>query len=361
MSTDDAIQATAVPVLPVADLARSLAWYGRLGFTMSVEYDDYAILSFAGAEVHLVAHDAAPDPGASLSGAYLRVADADVVHAGWSAVGVRVIEGPSDQPYGIREFATEDLDGNLWRVGSLLVSEDADVETNDVTSQEPATDRTKPDQTDSTATDTRSSDDDHVGSERVVAPTDDIAPTDGSAGTDDASWAAVAAGDRPCAGCALQASAGSATAVRAEILAEAERWARAVGEADDDALRIRPTEQSWSALEYAFHVRGVLGIFTDRIARTLVESDPDVGWWDHEAAVDDGMANELDAALVVDDLRRNAQNLADVLARVDGDAWDRPATRRGETFTVESMARYAWHETVHHRVDAEETLAAVSR
>ena len=343
MNDQHTTSAVAVPVLPVADLARAMAWYGRLGFATVAEYGDYAIVSFAGAEAHLAVHDATATPGTSLGGAYLRVADADAVHAGWEAVGARIIAEPADQPHGTREFATEDLDGNLWRVGSPLLSPN-------ITSGQDAAGTTSEIET-TTATAGASS----------PARTDGPAPTDGSAGTGDASWAAVAAGDIACAGCALLASAGPPSAVRSEILAEAERWVRVINEADDDAMRIRPDAQSWSALEYAFHVRGVLGIFTDRIARTLVETNPELGWWDHEAAVDDGMANELDAALVADDLRRNAQNLADVLSRVDDTAWDRPATRRGEACSAESMARFAWHEAVHHRVDAEETLATVSR
>ena len=38
MSASIAPQALAVPVLPVADLARSLAWYGRLGFITATEF-----------------------------------------------------------------------------------------------------------------------------------------------------------------------------------------------------------------------------------------------------------------------------------------------------------------------------------
>ena len=370
-SRDSNTGALAVPVLPVADLARSLAWYGRLGFGTVAEYDRYAILSFAGAEVHLATHDDAPAANTSLSGAYLRVADADAVHAGWSAVGARIIDGPLDQSYGIREFATEDLDGNLWRVGSPIASADHDLGHDghhaDGDDQESQASHDGHTGRETAAADQPSAGTDGRDGDAVdtaTAPADQAdspVPTDGSAGTGDAAWATVAAADVACAGCALQASAGTAEAVRAEILAEAERWARAIGEADDDAMRIRPDEHTWSALEYAFHVRGVFGVFTERIALTLVETNPELSWWDQDAAIDDGMANELDAALVVDDLRRTAENLADVLAQVNGAAWERPATRRGESFTVESMARYAWHEAVHHRVDAEETLATVSR
>ncbi|MCU1357355.1 MAG: oxyanion-translocating ATPase, partial [Acidimicrobiales bacterium] len=43
--------AVVVPVLPVADLIRSAAWYERLGFSVRGVWNDYVILDFEGAEV----------------------------------------------------------------------------------------------------------------------------------------------------------------------------------------------------------------------------------------------------------------------------------------------------------------------
>ena len=111
---------TAVPVLPVSDLVRAMAWYERLGFGVRATFEGYAIVAFDDAEVHLNEIIDAPPATETYAGAYLRVADADVVHAHWSAMGARIIAPPEDQPYGIREFATEDLDGNLWRVGAPI-------------------------------------------------------------------------------------------------------------------------------------------------------------------------------------------------------------------------------------------------
>ena len=108
---------TAVPVLPVSDLVRSIAFYESLGFAVEATYDQYAIVNFEGAEVHLVRMDGI-DPENTMSGAYLRVDDATDVHRRWIGAGAREIQPVTPQPYGITEFATEDLDGNLWRVGS---------------------------------------------------------------------------------------------------------------------------------------------------------------------------------------------------------------------------------------------------
>src|SRR5256714_11090495 len=54
---------------------------------------------------------------------------------------------------------------------------------------------------------------------------------------------------------------------------------------DDLILVARPLPGVWSALAYACHVRDVLSVFDGRIGRLLAEDAPELGWWDHEAAV----------------------------------------------------------------------------
>lgn len=316
-SWDDAPVPNAVPVLPVRDLARSVAWYERLGFVVRTRYDDagYAILGFEGTELHLTsAPDMAPATE-TLSGCYLRVADADAVHARWATAGAPEVAGLVDQPWGIREFATEDPDGNLWRVGSP------------------------------------------VGTGATVDATSRTMATDGSAGTTDEWWHGIVS-TGTCAGCGLRASEPAVASLAGLIRDAAHRFGTVLAEADDDAVRTRPAPEVWSALEYGAHVRDTLGVFTERIVRTRQEDEPELGWWDHEAAIAEGFTNELEAALVVDDLVEHAARLADVLASMPPEAWDRAATRRGtERFTIELMARFTLHEVMHHRVDAERSLA----
>ncbi len=91
----------------------------------------------------------------------------------------------------------------------------------------------------------------------------------------------------------------------------------------------------------------------------LTEVDPDLGWWDHEAAIEHGWANESEVAAVADDLAENAQRLRDLLGAMPADGWTRTGRRRGtEPFTVELLIRFAVHEVVHHRGDAERAAAA---
>lgn len=113
------------PVLPVRDVQAALAHYRRLGFEASAYDDtaadaDYGFLSWGDVSLHL-ARVPDLDPASSVSACYLYVSDADALHAAWLAAGVggRLTQ-PADTPYGLREFAHIDPDGNLLRLGAPL-------------------------------------------------------------------------------------------------------------------------------------------------------------------------------------------------------------------------------------------------
>jgi catechol 2,3-dioxygenase-like lactoylglutathione lyase family enzyme len=120
----------AVPVLPSRDLRETLAFYERLGWELrgaEPERWDYLIVGRGESlELHCFVQPAV-DPLTTDAGCYVRVADADALHAEWEAVGVprdastgsRLVP-PVDTDYGLREFALVDPSGNLLRVGSPL-------------------------------------------------------------------------------------------------------------------------------------------------------------------------------------------------------------------------------------------------
>ncbi|MEJ7583021.1 MAG: DinB family protein [Acidimicrobiales bacterium] len=131
------------------------------------------------------------------------------------------------------------------------------------------------------------------------------------------------------------------------------------GEDADVVVRARPSADTWSALEYACHVRDVLGVFDQRVTLALTEADPVLGWWDHEAAAVEEAYNAQDPVQVVDALARRAEALAVIFEAVPGDGWKRSATRRdGEVFTVAGMGRFALHEGSHHLLDIGRSLRA---
>ena len=128
---------------------------------------------------------------------------------------------------------------------------------------------------------------------------------------------------------------------------------------DAGLLRAHPIAGTWSALSYACHVRDVLAVFDERIRRMLAEENPSLGWWDHEAAVEDDAYDAQDPSEVVVALDANAASLSATLAGVPAGAWERTGVRgEGEVFTVLGVARYTLHEGHHHLLDVGRVLRA---
>jgi catechol 2,3-dioxygenase-like lactoylglutathione lyase family enzyme len=105
------------PIFAVADVARSVEHYERLGFRTSHHDENYA---FAHRD-HLTIHLAQTvDQAIAMTGSiYMHVDDADRLAEGWRGAGVEVV-GPEDFDYGKREGSHTDPDGNLIRFGSPL-------------------------------------------------------------------------------------------------------------------------------------------------------------------------------------------------------------------------------------------------
>jgi len=99
----------------------ALEHYAALGFTVRNYGDDeYGYAQRDEVYVHLSRFDEL-DPATNTSAAYFYVADADALYAAWTASGAGGrFHAPSDTPYGLREGAHVDPDGNLLRFGSWL-------------------------------------------------------------------------------------------------------------------------------------------------------------------------------------------------------------------------------------------------
>ncbi|KAK0649632.1 hypothetical protein B0T16DRAFT_457027 [Cercophora newfieldiana] len=106
-------------VLP-ENLTRWLEHYKQLGFEVRRYGDIYGYATRDGIQLH-VSTSPHHDPLKTAGCAYLYVEDADAVHAVWSKVedAVRHV-APADTPYGLREGAHIDPDGNLIRYGSRI-------------------------------------------------------------------------------------------------------------------------------------------------------------------------------------------------------------------------------------------------
>ena len=131
------------------------------------------------------------------------------------------------------------------------------------------------------------------------------------------------------------------------------------GEDGDALVRTRPAPETWSALEYACHVRDVLGWYDDRVKLALASDRPEaLGPTPDEAAVA-GRYNEQDPAAVADGLAANAERLAVTMETMPDDGWEREYIRRGYLWTVLFTARRSVHEGNHHLLDIGRGLRTV--
>jgi catechol 2,3-dioxygenase-like lactoylglutathione lyase family enzyme len=121
----------ATPNLPSRDLAATSAFYSALGFLETFRDANWLILEFDGMQIEFFPYPKL-DPRSNVTSCCLRVSDAANLRDTFSGVGLptaataipRLTE-IEDQPWGMREFALVDPDGNLLRCLSPLSSRDA--------------------------------------------------------------------------------------------------------------------------------------------------------------------------------------------------------------------------------------------
>ena len=120
-----------IPILPARDLAETREFYERLGFQAAgwwpVEFGGYAILRRGDLSMHFFSFkEIAPDQ--NYAQCYWRVNDVDSLYAefhalGLSRFGIPRLDPVGDKPWGMREFAIVDPNGNLIRVGRQIASD----------------------------------------------------------------------------------------------------------------------------------------------------------------------------------------------------------------------------------------------
>ncbi|MFH6787397.1 hypothetical protein [Methylobacterium sp. MA0201] len=110
------------PNLPSQDLLATSAFYAPFGFTERFHSEGWLILARDRDLVLEFFPWPAVDPVTSIASCCVRVADADALHqdfraarADLPATGIPRLTAPETKPWGLREFALVDLDGNLLR------------------------------------------------------------------------------------------------------------------------------------------------------------------------------------------------------------------------------------------------------
>jgi hypothetical protein len=156
---------------------------------------------------------------------------------------------------------------------------------------------------------------------------------------------------RPCPECSFDASTVTPSTVPGTIDSMLPRW-RAVLRRPNAAER--PDDHTWSALEYACHVRDVFSLFDQRLNLMLDSDDARFDNWDQDkTAVDKDYAN-ADTAVVSAELTAEGKQAAESFAAVREAEWGRKGLRsNGSEFTVLTLSQYFLHDVTHHLHDVD--------
>jgi len=155
-----------------------------------------------------------------------------------------------------------------------------------------------------------------------------------------------------CDGCGFTYDLAAAEVAGPAIVAGAERVAAALE--TGPAVADRRAPEVWSPLEYGCHLRDVLLVQRERVLLARWADVPSATPMGRDERVDlDGYAGQ-DPAAVARQLRDAAALMANVLARLDGEAWERRLVYNYPTRAERSLrwvAVHTRHEVVHHEGD----------
>lgn len=133
---------------------------------------------------------------------------------------------------------------------------------------------------------------------------------------------------------------------------------------DGDDLRAHPIDRTWSALEYACHLRDVLLVQRERLALALAEDEPTFTPMRREERVIELRYNEQATAEVAKQLAAAAGALADAFADLGEDQWQRRVIYnypKPWSRTLAWVGQHTVHEGVHHLGDVERVLGSIDR
>ena len=165
---------------------------------------------------------------------------------------------------------------------------------------------------------------------------------------DDKDWTWVL--DRPCPECGADVGQLSITEVAALNRSTAEAWKGVL--AEGHAVRVRPSPEVWSPLEYGAHVRDVFCLFLERLNLMLAEDDPLFANWNPNVTQEAERYDLQDPVRVAAELVEAANLLADRYEGLSAEQLERTGRRSdGATFSVLAFARYEIHDPLHHLWD----------
>jgi catechol 2,3-dioxygenase-like lactoylglutathione lyase family enzyme len=105
------------PTLPVIDMPETIAFYESAGFDVHAYSEGFAFVQFEGVSVFDLDHHPIIDRERNGAGCFMIVPDSDAWHERLTTAGLPVTS-IENMPWGMREFALTDPNGNRVRIGT---------------------------------------------------------------------------------------------------------------------------------------------------------------------------------------------------------------------------------------------------
>ena len=118
-----------------------------------------------------------------------------------------------------------------------------------------------------------------------------------------------------------------------------------------ELARRRPSPEVWSPVEYLGHLREAMAFHRWLIESALAEDNPMIPMVDPDESVAKAGYADADSEALVGQFERRVDRLCQLLAELDDGAVKRTLTLDDRQVTVGLVARSAWHEYHHHRID----------
>jgi hypothetical protein len=160
-----------------------------------------------------------------------------------------------------------------------------------------------------------------------------------------------------CAACGFDGSTYEPERLLDAIRGLGPQWIRLLLEAGDE-LRLRPTPETWSALEYAAHSRDVTALHVFGVEQALTVDEPIFPEIAGDELVQRASASYAaqDPGVVGMELEDETKNLADLAKESGPTSWSRGITIGGSRSDIRFLLEHALHDSHHHLVDVENGL-----
>jgi uncharacterized glyoxalase superfamily protein PhnB len=115
-------QASVIPTLAYPNVTEAADWLcDAFGFRVRLRIGDHRVQLVYGDGAVVVTRGEGGNAG---HGLLVRVEDADAHCAQAAAVGARILDEPTDHPYGERQYNAEDLGGHRWTFSQSIADVD---------------------------------------------------------------------------------------------------------------------------------------------------------------------------------------------------------------------------------------------